>query len=1063
MKAIYKNLLVALIFLFCGAALSYAQPTIKGKVVDAQGQPLPGVAVMVVGTTNGTLTDDAGNYNISGVKKGQVVLFTSLGFMDQTFDCDGTISNLDVTMSEDANLLEETIVVGYGVQKKSSMTSAVSAMKGEELLKAPATNVSQLIAGKLSGVSSVQESGEPGLDQASLRIRGAQYGAKYVVDGFPVDNINDIDPYDIESISVLKDGASAAVYGLQAANGIIIVTTKKGAAGKPKITYNATFGASMNANFPEFMDGPQFAYYYNVADMMDAMARGDITSPEEYTPYFTSEQVKLMTNGDPTDGWDNVNYIDKVFKTGFTQKHNVTVSGGNDTSKYFASFGYLGQDGNIDNFSYDRYNVRTNVESQFAKYFKFTMGLSGVFSNRQTPGFSSGGSDTGYEAGWLSIPKMTIMMHPYLPVKYQGRYTGVVPQNIVYVNSPLPAIYDSGYKKTRGLDVTANATLTFDVPGVKGLQLKASGAFDYGASMNKNLDLRFPDMIMIYQNGVWSERDDPRDNKGTGTSLGEGTSYYQRMTGQAGITYSNTFDKHFVEVLALAELNDYKSNSHAAYAKLLPFEQLPELSFGQPTDGPISGGSNAWRSAGYVFRARYNWDERYLAEFTGRYDGSYKFAGMNSTRWGFFPSGSVAWNISKEPWMAGATFLDDLKVRGSIALLGNDLASGAYMYLKTYSPSSDVIYGPYGSDSITVNPSFADGGVPNKDLTWEKQLSYNVGFDFSMWNGKLSMEVDAFYNYVFDMLTYQGSGFPPSMGGYYMSVINKNAYDVKGIDVMVSHKNHFLLGGKPFQYGISATLTYAKNRWIIYPDEPNTDAIRKVVGTSLDAFYVWVADGLYRTQEEIDNSSWYNDYAPNIGDIKYVDLNGDGKIDELGDKARIGRSNRPQLTYGLNLDFAWNGIDFNAQFTGGALFDISLTGTYYNGNDDNTIWTQTFKEGANSPLFLVENAYSVYNPDGTFPRITLANQGKQNANGLASTFWLRDGTYVRLKSAQLGYTFPRKWTEKIKVEALRFFVEGQNLFTIDGLPEGIDPEAPGVNNGYYPQQRLLMGGLTLTF
>ena len=1063
MKAIFKNLLVSLIFLMGGAALSYAQPTLKGKVTDADGLPLPGVAVMVSGTTNGTLTDENGNYELSGLKTGDEVLFTSMGMGDQTFTCDGNLTRLNVTMSEDATFLQETIVVGYGVQKKSSMTSAVSAIKGDELLKAPSTNVSQLIAGKLSGVSSVQESGEPGLDQASLRIRGSQYGAKYVVDGFPADDINDIDPYDIESISVLKDGASAAVYGLQAANGIIIITTKKGQSGKPKITYNATLGASMNANFPEFMDGPEFAYYYNVADMMDAMARGDIQSPEEYQPYFTSEQVAMMTNGDPTDGWDNVDYIKKVFKTGFTQKHNVTVSGGNETSKYFASFGYLGQDGNIDNFTYDRYNVRTNVESQFAKYFKFTMGLSGVFSNRQTPGFSSGGSDTGNEAGWLSIPKMTIMMHPYLPETYQGKYTGVIPNNLSVVNSPLPAIYDSGYKKTRGLDVSANTSLTFDVPGVKGLQLKASGAFDYGATMNKNLDTPFAEKVMVYKNGTWSEYGDPRQNEGTGYSLGEGTSYYQRMTGQAGVTYSNTFGKHFIELLALGELNTYQSNSHAAYAKLLPFAELPELSFGQPTDGPISGSSNAWRSAGYVFRARYNWDERYLAEFTGRYDGSYKFAGMRSTRWGFFPSASAAWNISKEPWMAGATYLDDLKVRGSVALLGNDLATSAYMYLKTFSPSSDVIYGQYGAGSTTVNPSYYDNGVPNVDLTWEKQLSYNVGFDFSMWNGKLSMEVDAFYNYVYDMLTAQGSGYPPSMGGYYMSYINQNAYDVRGVDVMVSHRNNFLLGGKPFQYGISATLTYAKNRWVIYPDEPNVDSIRKVVGTSLDAFYVWVADGLYTSQEEIDNSSWYNDYAPNIGDIKYVDLNGDGKINEVGDKARIGRSNRPQLTYGLNLDFAWNGLDFNAQFTGGALFDISLTGTYYNGNDDNTIWTQTFKEGANSPLFLVENAYSVYNTDGTFPRITLANQGKQNANGLASTFWLRDGTYVRLKSAQLGYTFPHKWTEKIRVEGLRVFVEGQNLFTIDGLPDGIDPESPGVNNGYYPQQRLLMGGITLTF
>ena len=241
MKAIYRNLLIVLTLFMGGAALSYAQPSVRGKVTDEFGQPLPGVAVMVPGTTNGTMTDEDGNYSLSGVKKGDVLLFTSLGLGDQTFNCDGSLSTLNVTMKEDANFIEETIVVGYGVQKKSSMTSAVSAMKGDELLKAPATNVSQLIAGKLSGVSSVQESGEPGLDQASLRIRGSQYGAKCIVDGFPVDNINDIDPYDIESISVLKDGASAAVYGLQAANGIIIVTTKKGQAGKPKITYNATF------------------------------------------------------------------------------------------------------------------------------------------------------------------------------------------------------------------------------------------------------------------------------------------------------------------------------------------------------------------------------------------------------------------------------------------------------------------------------------------------------------------------------------------------------------------------------------------------------------------------------------------------------------------------------------------------------------------------------------------------------------------------------------------------------------------------------------------------------
>ena len=601
------------IFLMGGAAYVSAQPTIRGKVTDQSGNPLEGVVVIVQGTTNGAMTDFNGDYSISSLKQGDVLLFSSLGFADQTFECTGSLSKIDVTMAEDVNYLEETIVVGYGTQKKSSMTSAVSAMKGDELLKAPATNVSQLLAGRLTGVSSVQESGEPGLDQASIRIRGSQGAVKYVVDGFPVDNINDIDPFDIESISVLKDGASAAVYGLQASNGIIIVTTKKGSSGKPKITYNATLGASMNANFPEFMDGPQFAYYYNVAQMMDQLSSGAIASEKDYVPYFTKEQVEMMTNGDPTDGWDNVNYIDKVFGTGFTQKHNITVQAGNETSKYFVSFGYLGQQGNIDNYNYDRYNVRANIESELAKNFKFTMGLSGVISNRHTPGFGTGGSDMGSETGWLSIANQTIQMHPYLPEKYNGYWTAAQKKNIGLPQSPLAAIYESGYKKTRSMDVSANASLSYDVPWVPGLQLKASGSFDYGASMNKNLNTPFD--LMMYAAGEWSEVADPR-GKGDGVNLGEGTSYYQYMTGQAGVSYINTFGKHFVEALALAEVRDNRSNGHSAYAKLIPFAELPELSYGQPANSPIGGWSGASRSAGYVFRARYNWDERYLAEVT---------------------------------------------------------------------------------------------------------------------------------------------------------------------------------------------------------------------------------------------------------------------------------------------------------------------------------------------------------------------------------------------------------------------------------------------------------------
>lgn len=322
--------------------------TLTGVVSDDTGEGLLGVSVLVKGTGNGTITNVEGKYSLK-VKNSDVVVFSFVGMKTKEYKVAGR-TVINVQMKADAELLDEVVVVGYGTQKKSSLTSAVSAMKGEELLKAPSTNVSQLLGGRLPGISSVQESGEPGLDQASLKIRGSIYNVAYIVDGFPVDNINDLDPNDIESVSVLKDGASAAVYGLKGAGGVIIVTTKKGEVGKTKVTYDASFGASMNANFPKFMNGPQFAYYYNMAEMMDQLASGAITDRSQYVPHFTKKNVEAMTNGDPTDGWDNVDYIDKVFGTGFTQKHSVTVQGGNEKMHYFTSVGYLGQDGNIDNF-----------------------------------------------------------------------------------------------------------------------------------------------------------------------------------------------------------------------------------------------------------------------------------------------------------------------------------------------------------------------------------------------------------------------------------------------------------------------------------------------------------------------------------------------------------------------------------------------------------------------------------------------------------------------------------------------------------------------------------------
>ena len=1055
---ILKIFLFSICALFACAINSHAQSLVKGTVTDGTGEPLPGVSIVVKGTTNGTVTDMDGKYSIQAAAK-DILSFSYIGMTNQDIKVAGR-TVINIVMKDDVAALDEVIVVGYGVQKKQSLTGAVSAMKGDELLKAPSTNVTQMLAGKLAGISSVQESGEPGLDNASLRIRGSVYDAVYIVDGFPR-SITDIDPNDIESISVLKDAASAAVYGLKAAGGVIIVTTKKGTEGKSKVTYDASFGASMNANFPKFMNGPQFAYYYNLGDMMDKMANGVITDVNEYTPVFSKQNVEDMLTG--SNGWGNVNYIDKVFGTGFNQKHNVSIQGGTDKMRYYASAGYMGQKGNIDNFYYNRYNIRTNIEAQVARDFTMTVGIAGRSSKRHTPGFASGGTDSNSELGeqgWMSVANQTLRMHPYVQESYNGLYTATA-NGSGQANSPLAAIYESGYKVTRTTEAQTNISLQYNVPWVKGLSLKVNGSYDYVTSHNKNLDIPYyTEMITMPTTNItelkYANTLDPRGN--TTNQLGEGQTTTRQLVGQGSIHYANTFGKHNVDFLALAEVQDWKQNKFSAYATDIPFVELPELDFGNPAkSNPISGGSDAKRSIGYVFRLKYDYDNKYLAEFTGRYDGSYKFAGnVSGKRWGFFPSGSVAWRISKESFMEDLTFIDDLKVRSSAGLLGAD-AITPYRFLSTYAYGDKVMI---GGNSY---PSMYTAAVPNATLTWENTLSYNVGFDFTMWNGLLGVDFDAFYNYTYDMLTSMSSNaYPASMGEYYNTYANYNKMDAKGIDVVVSHRNKFSVASKPFNYGVSASVTWAKNRWLRYAsDYANQQMWFRVTGDNVYANYGWIAEGLYRTEEEIDKSAWYGS-RPNIGDIKYRDLNGDGKID-WSDRARIGRNNRPAVTYGLTLNASWNGFDFNAQFTGGALFDVSLTGTYYNDNDDNTVWTKTFKDGANSPLYLVENAVSEYNPNGTFPRITAGGLTHGGDNGLSSTFWLRNGKYIRLKSAQLGYTLPRVWMDKVGIENLRLYVQGSNLFTISGLPDGIDPESPGVNNGYYPQQRTIMGGITLTF
>lgn len=1040
------KLLVLFLMLSCTLSTFAQTGTLHGRVKDSSGNPLIGLSVVVKGTTNGTITDVNGRFSIKVSGKSSELIFSFIGYKKQTLIADAG-KELVVTMEEDNAMLNEVMVVGYGTQKKSTLTGSVSQIKGDELLATPSTNVSSLLGGRVAGIQSVQTSGQPGADQAALTIRGSIYGVTYIVDGMPR-SINDIDPNDIESISVLKDGAAAAVYGLKGSGGVIIVTTKKGHAGKSQITYNGSYGISQNANFPKFLDGPSYALYYNKALEMDGSS-----------PVFTQADITKMTNGDDSDGWGNTDWLGLVFGTGHNQQHSITVQGGTDDIKYFTSLGYLDQEGNIQNYTYRRYNVRTNIDANIAKNWKFGLGLAGQYGKTQNPGFAAGASGEDSDP-WMTIVYQAINSHPYLPVMYNGMYVAT-PNQSNQPNSPIAALNNSGTFSTYSHDLQSNVSLQYDVPKVKGLNFKVTGSYDFSTSRSKNLSTpyyvnmaRLPDSST--SDITYTEVIDARGS--TYYSLGEGDTEYTQLVGQASANYVTSIaDKHHLDAMLLSEVRDYTTNSFAAYGKSTSpiFESLPELDFAQPADQPISGSSNETRSIGYVTRIKYDYADKYLAEFTGRYDGSYKFSGnVSGKRWGFFPSLSAGWRISGEDFMKEFTQLDNLKVRGSVGMLGND-GVPAYSYMNTY----DFRDNSTSLGGNLVNSIYTTG-YANPNLTWERTLSYNGGFDLTMWKGLLGVEFDAFYNYTYDILTQMGSNYAPSMGGYYPSYENYEKIDTKGFEITLTNKGHIGAGKNVFNFGAALNVTYAKSRWLRYPDSPNTPDYAKVTGKAVGTLYGWVADGLYQTEEEIDNSPWPFGERPRTGDIKYVDLNGDGIVD-YQDKAFVGKSNRPEFVGGLNLFGDWNGFDVNVQFTGAALCEVSLTGTYYNGYDDNTIYTKTFNGGANSPVYLVENAWRPDNTSGTYPRLTVNDP--HNNNGLASTFWFRDGKYIRLKSAQIGYSLPKTIVDKMSVSKARIYIQGSNLFTLSGLPAGIDPESPAVNNGYYPQQKTFMTGVTLTF
>ena len=1037
-----RKILFVLLCTFVCLSSAHAQRTITGKVSDDKGESLLGVSVVLSGSQVGTSTNIDGFYEISIPSDRSVLEFSYLGFKKQTVTV-GNRNVINVVLAEDVQGLDELVVVGYGTQKRQSITGAVSQISGNELLKAPVGNITSRLGGVLPGVVALQESGQPGADAASLLVRGAS--AKYIVDGIQRE-FAEIDPNEIATISILKDAASAAVYGLDA-NSVVIITTKRGQIAPSRISFTAAYGISANSYMLDMLDGPEYAYWYNRAREMDGDA-----------PIFSSEHVAKMTNGDDSDGWGNTDWYKKTFGIGQNKSVNVNATGGNEKIKYFVSAGNYQQNGNVKNFDYNRFNLRSNIDAVIAKNLDLSFNVSGRIEDRKGPLYSASPND------WNNIPQQAIRAHPYVPETWNGEPVSTRTASS-YV-SPLAASELTGYNNSKKTIVETNFALNYNVPFIPGLSAKFVAAYDISYQTSKIFSTPYYTYVA---NRPTSPTGDisysyTNDARGVEASLKENLSHYTHFTTNTSVKYENRFGLHTINALALFETIARDGNKFNAEGAGFDIYALDELNYAVLTDkNVVNGSSYHQRVAGFLARINYDYNNKYLAELSYRYDGSYLFDGMEKgKRWVPFPAASLGWRISEEDWFRNSVdFINNLKLRGSVGLTSSTKDVPEYVYLNTmvYLQDSNnnkipavVINGTGLNGLNTSNPA-------NKNLTWPKSLQYNAGFETGFWNGLLGVEFDVFYKYMYDIIVNTVSTYPPSYGGYVPTRENADKQDHKGFEIVLSHRK--TIGD--FSYGMAFNGTYARQRWLHNSqDSPNTPDWNKLTGKEVGAQRGFISLGFFESLEDIANSATIPGSKVRPGDSKYLDRNGDGIITEAQDCGYVGKSAYPKFVGGFSFNAAWKGFDMSFLLQGALDRTVALTGVYSNWNMDNSFMTTAFYHGGNSPKYLIENSWREDNPNAEFPRLCIVPSSNNNA--YSSSQWYRNGDYLRLKSAQIGYTFPSKWMNAAGIYKARVYAEGQNLLTFSGLSKyNIDPEHPGVSNGYYPQQRIFSFGLNLTF
>ncbi|TJZ61924.1 TonB-dependent receptor [Sphingobacterium olei] len=1056
-KSSYLFKTCCLFFMLMQVFVVQAQVQVSGTVHGDQNVPISGATVKQRGTTKTVLTDGSGAFRLNVERYPVEIEVTYIGYQTKSL----TITNsnaVTVSLDSETSEIDEVVVVAYGTQKRRDVVGSVAQINGDEIKKAPAMNITNTLAGRLPGLVSLQTSGRPGNDDATLYVRGiSTYGSNrtplIIIDGIQRPSFSHLDASEIEAVTILKDAVATSTYGIQASGGVILITTKRGNTGKPRFSYDAALNIGQNTRFPKYLNGPDYMEWFNKAIEVDNDYReqNNIAAiPYLYAPEWI-EAVRNGTNTNPLLG--DTDWVGMLLANNSkSQHHGLTIDGGTDRVKYFTAIAHLDQDGVIKNTNFKRYNIRSNVETKINDYITVGVNLGLRQEQTNTPGISPdhGAFSSPFDQAVRMLPNVPMYAENGLPITYNA--------NGGYVN-PIASVEKSGYQRTRRNVLEGTANLNVKVPGVEGLEARVIASYDVAGREQKSWLTPYETMglgrdqvtgTFLYMNTL------PGITKNT---LRQNYSANYRKSFQPAVSYNRTFNEdHSLGALLVYDWSQASSNIFSAGVSNLPITLIQEMDYGSvATDDQIrpTGSSGLVDSrAGYIARLNYGYKGRYLLEAVSRWDASINFAPQY--RWEIFPAAGLAWVASEENFVAdNFSFLDYLKFKTSVGRSGNDRQGyGSFAYLQTLSQtaSPSVVV-----DGEPVRAVFTNA-LSNPDLKWETTTTYNVGFESIFLNGKFGFDFEWFYKYTKDILGSPTGLYPMSIGGYYPSIVNIGEFDNRGFDAQLRFNESF----GDFKVRLTGNLNWSRNRYLKFAEGDNITSWQSLIGKPLGTKIGFIVDGMVQTWDEARNTPSPSSGVVAPGFFKYRDLNGDGKITRNDDMTYVGRANVPELMYGFNIDLSYKGFDLAALFQGAGLSSVNLAGTYASGVDDNTNYTRTFYGYGNSPYFLVENAWRPDNTDAEFPRLT-ANRGLFSPhNAHKNSAWERRSDYLRLKSLQLSYTFPKKWMSIASIETLRIHFTGSNLMTWDHL-KYLDPEMPNVNNGFYPQQRIYAFGANITF